>query len=230
MENRQAQLLHLVIESHIATAEPIGSRFLVERAGLEWSEATVRNDLRALEEEGYLTHPHTSAGRVPTSKGYRYYIDHADLAAATPSKQERTALEQAVEDIRDYEQARKNIAKTLVELSHEMVLIAFSVEQVYYTGLANLFQKPDFGEQQVHVVVDISQVFDQCEQYLPDFFDDVETEPRYFLGDEHPFGEMLSVLSARFGKRHESLIALLGPQRMDYRKNWGLMMKAKELI
>ena len=66
METRQQQLLNLVIENHIATAEPVGSKFLVSEGNLDWSEATVRNELRILEEEGYLTHPHTSAGRIPT--------------------------------------------------------------------------------------------------------------------------------------------------------------------
>ena len=79
MDIRPQQLLSLVIEKYAATAEPVGSRVLVESAGLDWSEATVRNELRALEEAGYLTHPHTSAGRIPTLKGYQHYISILDL-------------------------------------------------------------------------------------------------------------------------------------------------------
>jgi transcriptional regulator of heat shock response len=58
----------------------------------------------------------------------------------------------------------------------------------------------------------------------------VGTEPRYFLGDEHPFGEMMSALSVRFGKNQESMFILLGPQRMDYKHNWGLFTSALELL
>jgi len=228
MNTRQQELLSLVIEKYTSTAEPIGSRFLVSTAGLDWSEATVRNELRALEEQGYLTHPHTSAGRVPTLKGYRHYIQTLNLENLQLSKDEASTLEQAAKALSDYEQARKNMAKTLVELSHETILVAFSCDFVYYTGLSNLFQKPDFAEQ--GLVADVSVVFDRCEEYIPDFFDEVPEEPKFFLGDEHPFGEMLSVVSMRFGERGESLIALLGPQRMDYKHNYELMQKTRELI
>ncbi len=228
MEQRQQQLLGLVINNYVATAEPVGSRFLVEKAGLDWSEATVRNELRELEEEGYLTHPHTSAGRLPTLKGYQYYLSTINFSELKLPRQESALLEKSVQAGGDYEGARKNLAKAIVELSHEMVLVAFSADFVYYTGLSNLFQKPDFFDRAI--VANISEVFDRCEEVIPDFFEDVPEEPKFFLGDEHPFGEMLSVVSMRFGKNGESLIALLGPQRMDYKHNWELMSKAKELI
>ncbi|MBI2444107.1 MAG: hypothetical protein HYV42_02625 [Candidatus Magasanikbacteria bacterium] len=228
MEPRQAILLTLVIEQHINTAEPVGSKFLVEQANLNWSEATVRNELRGLEEAGYLTHPHTSAGRLPTTEGYRYYVEHLDFSAAALPRAERLALSQAAGASHDYASSRKSVARALGTLADEAVVVAFSLDAVYYTGLANLFQKPDFAA--LNLVVDVSQVFDRCEEVLPDFFAQVDEEPRYFLGDEHPFGGMLSVLSLRFGRRQESLLAIVGPQRMDYRHNWELVQTARELI
>jgi transcriptional regulator of heat shock response len=116
----------------------------------------------------------------------------------------------------------------LVEISEETVLIAFSPEKVYYTGLANLFQKPDFAE--MRLVATISEVFDRCEESLPGFFKKVNGEAKFYLGNEHPFGEMLSVLAARFGDNRESLFTILGPQRMNYKKNWALMQKILEII
>lgn len=228
MNPRQEQVLFLAIEQHIATAEPVGSRFLVTAAGLDWSEATVRNDLRALEDEGFLTHPHTSAGRVPTTKGYRHYIQKLNFSGLELPKKESTELEKSFNADADWEAACKRLAKTMVTLSAETVLLAFSPDQVYYTGLANLFQKPDFGEQSQ--VVDVSAMFDALDEVLPDFFNIVAGEPKYFLGDEHPFGDMLTVLSTRFGKDDQSLIALVGPQRMDYKHNWELVQKILEII
>lgn len=228
MDRRQEQLLCLVIDNYIKAAEPVGSRFLVQKAGLDWSEATVRNELRLLEEEGYLTHPHTSAGRIPTVAGYRFYLDHAELDKEKLPRHEGVALEKSASGAGDYETARKCVARTLVDLSAETVLIAFTPERVYYTGLSNLFQKPDFAE--MRLVTSVSQVFDRCEEYLPDFFEKVSDQPQYFLGGEHPFGEILSILSMRFGRNRQSLIALIGPQRMNYRHNWGLIKKAQELI
>lgn len=228
MDIRQEQLLRLVIENYIATAEPIGSRFLVEKGGLEVSEATVRNELRSLEEEGFLTHPHTSAGRIPTTRGYRHYLKLTNLEACTASKANATALEKAFSLVKEYEVARKNVAKAAVDITKQAILIAFSPEKIYYTGLTQLFSKPDF--EGIKWVTTISEIFDRCEEYLPDFFEHVAIEPRYYLGNEHPFGPMLTVLSARFGPENESLIALVGPERMDYKYNWGVIKKIKQII
>jgi heat-inducible transcriptional repressor len=75
LTDRQRQLLRLVVEEHVATGQPVGSKSLVQRAGLSVSSSTVRSVLAELEARGFLTHPHTSAGRVPTERGYRYYVD-----------------------------------------------------------------------------------------------------------------------------------------------------------
>ncbi len=76
LEDRRSEVLRALVEEHITTGEPVSSRAIVEKARLHVSTATVRNDLIALETEGYVIQPHTSAGRVPTAKAYRYYVDH----------------------------------------------------------------------------------------------------------------------------------------------------------
>jgi heat-inducible transcriptional repressor len=75
LTNRQREILRRVVEEYIATGQPVGSRYLVERAGLSVSPSTVRSDLAELERLGLLTHPHTSAGRVPTETGYRLFVE-----------------------------------------------------------------------------------------------------------------------------------------------------------
>lgn len=82
---RQAELLAAVTQFYIKSGRPVGSRYLCEKAGIDLSPSTVRNELAGLEERGYLDHPHTSAGRVPTDKGYRYFVDNLT------EKQKRTA-------------------------------------------------------------------------------------------------------------------------------------------
>ncbi|MBI5729009.1 MAG: hypothetical protein HY983_02080 [Candidatus Magasanikbacteria bacterium] len=228
LEPRQEELLTMVIDSYIKTAEPIGSRFLVEEGELDWSEATVRNELRALEEAGYLTHPHTSAGRIPTTEGYELYLSKIDPAVLGVKASETEKLGAAKKSGSDYESGCKNMAKMLVDLSKETVIVAFSSEKMYYTGLSNLFSKPDFAE--MKLVASVSRVFDRCEEYLPRFYDRVGGDPRPYLGREHPFGEMLSVVASRFGEDDASLIVLLGPQRMDYKHNWSLLRQVRELI
>jgi heat-inducible transcriptional repressor len=75
LTQRSQTVLRLVVREHIRTAAPVSSKAISERYGLGVSPATIRNDMADLEEKGYLTHPHTSAGRVPTEKGYRYFVE-----------------------------------------------------------------------------------------------------------------------------------------------------------
>ncbi len=226
MDSRQEKLLNLLIETYIKNAEPVGSKFLVTFGELDYGEATVRNELRELEEQGYLTHPHTSAGRIPTEKGYRHYVTQLDLEKSNLPKSDYKVLADSLAEEADYEIARKRLAKAATELSKETVIIAFSPERVYYTGLSNLFNKSEFED--LETISNLSDIFDHCEERLEEFFEQVEESPRYFIGSENPFDETLSVVSARFGK--EGMVALLGPKRMDYRYNYGLIKKLLEII
>src|SRR6476646_1096733 len=81
-DERRLAVLRAIVEDYVATQEPVGSKALVERHDLGVSSATIRNDMAALEDEGYIAHPHTSAGRVPAEKGYRLFVDR--LAAVKP--------------------------------------------------------------------------------------------------------------------------------------------------
>src|SRR5437763_16200239 len=72
---RQAEVLRKVVETHVSHGQPVGSKWLAEQANLPWRPSTIRGELAKLEELGLLQHPHTSAGRVPTDSGYRYYVD-----------------------------------------------------------------------------------------------------------------------------------------------------------
>jgi len=89
LEDRRSEILRALVEEHIRTGEPVSSRAVVERSRLAVSSATVRNDLAALEQEGYAVQPHTSAGRVPTANAYRYYVDHLGRGRLLHTTQER---------------------------------------------------------------------------------------------------------------------------------------------
>lgn len=224
MNPRQEQLLILVIEKYIETAQPIGSKFLVSDADLDLSEATVRNELRDLEEAGFLTHPHTSAGRIPTESGYKYYLDQIVWDKLKINKKENEALESFF-GLEDKVQAQKNLSKTLAAITQETVIFAFTPHSIYYTGLSNLFSKPEFVE--LGIVGDISQVFDRCEDCIPAFYSLVTEDIKYFIGEEHPFGNMLSAMSFKFG---DSLVTLLSPLRTNYKHNYALLQVVKELL
>src|SRR6188474_3865925 len=101
-EERRLAVLRAIVEDYVATEEPVGSKALVERHGLGVSPATVRNDMAALEDEGFITHPHTSAGRIPTDKGYRLFVDR--LSQVKPlSSGEKKAIQSFLSEAVDLE-------------------------------------------------------------------------------------------------------------------------------
>lgn len=224
MDKRQETLMKLAVESYIDTAEPVGSRFLLAESKLDCGEATVRNELRALEEDGYLTHPHTSAGRIPTEKGYRFYLSQINFDKVNISKKELETLKTLVRNLSG-EEKTKAIAKSLAELANVAVVVSFGLDRLYYTGLSNLFSQPEFKA--LDLVMDVSVMFDRCEECLEDFYDKVSDVPMFYLGSDHPFGTALSVISFRL---NGGLVALVGPMRMDYKRNYSLINKIKELL
>src|ERR671937_1078512 len=93
MDERKAAILRAIVEEYVETALPVGSQTVARSRRLGVSSATVRNDMTVLEREGFIAQPHTSAGRIPTDLGYRYYVDHFTQAGALPAPQRRVVSE-----------------------------------------------------------------------------------------------------------------------------------------
>ena len=89
LDERKAAILRAVVEEYIDTAQPVGSAHVVKSSGVQVSSATVRNDMATLEQEGYLRQPHTSAGRIPTEKGYRFFVDNLGAPGRAPGLRRR---------------------------------------------------------------------------------------------------------------------------------------------
>lgn len=228
LEPRQEELLNLVVENFISTAVPVGSKFLAYEEKIGWSEATIRNDLRALEEAGYLTHPHTSAGRIPTEDGYRFYVSNLDRSAIKLAANESNELDKIFKRIRDYDSACKALAKESARITREAVIVAFTLDKIFYTGLSSLFDKPEFASSSM--VINTSRMFDQCEECIGRFYDRVGVKADIFIGKDHPFGPYLSVVAARTGKNEEGMFIVFGPTRMNYKKNFAVVSRVNELI
>ncbi|QZN86695.1 heat-inducible transcriptional repressor HrcA [Cellulomonas sp. C5510] len=123
-EDRRLDVLRAIVEDYVATREPVGSRALVERHALGVSPATIRNDMAALEESGYIVQPHTSAGRVPTDKGYRLFVDR--LATVKPlSAPERRAIETFMEDAADLDDVVDRAVRLLAQLTHQVAVVQY---------------------------------------------------------------------------------------------------------
>jgi heat-inducible transcriptional repressor len=124
LTDRRQAVLGLVVRQYIATATPIGSKAIVEQYGLGISSATIRSEMAYLEEQGYLTHPHTSAGRVPTEKGYRYFVERLMGEAELPLAEQRTIRHQFHQARLDLEQWMRLAAAVLARTAHSTSLVA----------------------------------------------------------------------------------------------------------
>jgi heat-inducible transcriptional repressor len=123
-DERRLAVLRAIVEDYVATQEPVGSKALVERHGLGVSPATVRNDMAALEEEGLITQPHTSAGRIPTDKGYRLFVDR--LTTIKPmSAAERRAIALILDGAVDLDDVVQRSVRLLAQLTHQVALVQY---------------------------------------------------------------------------------------------------------
>ncbi|MDN5819910.1 MAG: heat-inducible transcriptional repressor HrcA, partial [Brachybacterium sp.] len=123
-EDRKLHILGAIVEDYVATREPVGSKSLLERHELGVSAATVRNDMSLLEEEGLIHQPHTSAGRVPTDKGYRTFVDH--VATIKPlSAPERRAISVLLEDADDVEDLLARTVRLLAQLTQQVAMVQY---------------------------------------------------------------------------------------------------------
>ena len=143
LDDRKLDVLRAIVEDYVETQEPVGSKALVERHHLRVSPATVRNDMVALEQEGYLHQPHTSAGRVPTEKGYRYFVDSLGVPGqlrGPQAHQVRTFFEKAHGEL---EQMLHDTSRLLSDLTEHTAMVigppheAALIRAVHVVGLGS---------------------------------------------------------------------------------------------
>ncbi len=124
VEDRKLAVLRAIVEDYVSTQEPVGSKALVERHRLGVSPATVRNDMAALEEEGFITQPHTSAGRIPTDKGYRLFVDR--LSGVKPlSAAEKRAITTLLEGAIDLDDVVQRSVRLLAQLTRQVAVVQY---------------------------------------------------------------------------------------------------------
>ena len=124
LDDRKLDVLRAIVEDYVATHEPIGSKALVDRHNLGVSPATVRNDMAALEEEGFITQPHTSAGRIPTDKGYRLFVDR--LSQVKPlTAAEKRAIATLLEGAMDLDDVVQRSVRLLAQLTRQVAVVQY---------------------------------------------------------------------------------------------------------
>jgi len=225
LDTRKEQLLAAVVREHAKSAEPVASDTMKDKAGLDISPATIRNEMVALEKAGYLRQPHTSAGRVPTEAGYRYYIAHCleDKNVEEDVKELRVIM-RGVEEV---ELRMKRLARSLAGEVREGVFVGFTPQSSYYTGLSYLFEQPEF--ESVDLVRDLSEIIDNLDRVISELFDEVVPGVRVYVGTENPFGVNCGTVLLCSGT-DQPMMGVLGPMRMDYDRTVAMMKGLERLM
>lgn len=230
MTERQKQILFAIVEQYAEVAAPVGSSLLAKLFGV--SSATIRAEMAVLERDGYIMQPHTSAGRIPTDRGYRLFVNSITESGqdnnAHDGRAER-ALTARVEGGGLPERTIRNAVDTLVELTHNLGLATIG-NQLYMSGLSNLFGQPEFTHR--GQVQQVAQLLDNLEPWLREA---APNEPlSVYIGSENPIGRSagVSLIISRFRSPYSerSYIGTLGPTRQSYREVMTFVRHAGEAL
>jgi len=233
MTERQIQILAAIIEQHAEIAAPIGSVMLAKLFGV--SSATIRSEMARLEDMGFIAQPHTSAGRIPTDAGYRFYVNtlnEAHLNETQPLALDRStrAIETRVGNQSSRaDRAIRSAVDSLVELTHNLGLATIG-DELYLSGIGNLFSQPEFiGGNHAQAV---ARLLDNLEPWLREA---APNEPlNVFIGSENPIGKSsgASLIISRFRSPYSdnSYIGVLGSTRQSYAKVMHLVRHAGAML
>lgn len=219
MTERQAKILAAIIEQYAEVAAPVGSITLAKLFGV--SSATIRSEMAQLEALDFIKQPHTSAGRIPTDKGYRFYVnqlnDFREEDGQPPALDRGTrAIEARIATYGNRtDRAIRSAVDSLVELTHNLGIATIG-DQLYMAGMGNLFSQPEFAKPQ-HVQ-QVARLLDNLEPWLREA---TPNEPlNVYIGAENPIGKSseASLIISRFRSPYSdhSYIGVLGPTRQDY--------------
>lgn len=231
MTERQAKILATIIEQYAEVASPVGSVMLAKLFGV--SSATIRSEMARLEEMGMITQPHTSAGRIPTDLGYRFYVNAITEAQTNePPKLDRgaKAIDARVSTHGDRaDRAIRSAVDSLVELTHNLGLATIG-DELYLSGIGNLFSQPEFMSG-THAQ-SVARLLDNLEPWLREA---APNEPlNVYIGSENPIGKTsgASLIISRFRSPYSdrSYIGVLGPTRQSYGRVMRLVRHAGAML
>ncbi len=216
--SRRKMILNAAISRYIKSAVPVASEDIAEEFDL--SSATIRNIFSELDESGYLKHPYTSGGRVPTDKGYRYYVDFLLKQIELLDEEKKNILKECKKKIRRLDDALENTSEVISEITHYAGIVSFLEwqDKVFYRGISRILDQPEFKDADkirllVRLIEDKGRLLDIVNR---DFSDKV----KIYIGSELGVPEMencsLIVTNYRLKNQPSGKLAVLGPMRMEY--------------
>lgn len=220
-QKRRDDILSSAIEAYISSCMPVSSDILSKETGFSLSPATIRNVMADLENDGYLSHPHTSAGRVPTEKGYRYYVDflmpEEDLLA-----ENKAGISQAFSRYtHDIEEFLDSALGLLCENTHCAGIASFLEwdDKIFYKGASKVLEQPEFRD--VNRVINLVKVFEEKQRLFELINRDMERYLKVYIGKElDDTLDNCSLVVSNYRKKDKPCgrLAVLGPTRLNYKQ------------
>jgi len=233
IQARKDRILAIVVNQYIRHTVPVGSQSITDEFRLDVSPATVRNILAELEEEGYLTHPHTSAGRLPTTQGYRYYVDHLMNQIQLLEEEKRRIESECHQYKHQLEMLMEKTSQVLSDLTHYTTIITIdgSDNKIILKGTSYVVEYPEQSD--ILKIQAILRILEEKENLLNLINRDLENKINIYIGSELPLKEMDSCsLAVSSFEAHgiSGRIAVLGPTRMKYERVVSALDYISELL
>jgi len=231
LTQRQERVLESIIEEFVKLAEPVSSKLLKRKHKFDISSATIRNEMKALTEAGYLEQPHTSAGRIPTDKSYRFFVNRLLGNKMKERIKVLKEFEKTKRKIEDNHRFIQVLTKNLAHLSSALTICYLEEEDFFFKeGWNEIFKSPEFKD--FDYSFEFVNMLNVLEENFKDFFD--KGEFQIYIGKEIPFSKSsdfsLIVSECDFPEAHKGFLAILGPKRMPYQRNISLLNSIVKLL
>ncbi len=222
IQARKDRILSITIGRYIETIVPVSSNCIAKESHMDLSSATIRNVLAELEQEGFLTHPHTSAGRIPTEKGYRYYVDHLMNEIQLLEEEKQRIKYEYTREAKELEVLLDKTSRVISDMTHYTSIISVDGwgNKLFCRGTNFVVGYPD--EQDLSKIKTILYALEEKKGLLEVINQELKERINIFIGQEILYEEVDScslVISKYKSKKGPSgRIAILGPKRMNYEK------------
>lgn len=234
-QDRKKQVLKAIIRHFVDTAEPVGSNTILVSYQFRVSPATIRNDMMTLEREGYIYQPHTSAGRVPTDKAYRLFVD--EMADYKKAKKEVMKALTIIHQQHKVQKVREKLHDAVSLLAKSTNLVSFATSpdnpRTFFLGMSNVLRQPEFARNAVNAceVIEVLEKGNNFVQTLSNL--KITDKVRAFIGEENilPQIQSCSIIVSKYeDENFEGYIGILGPKRMKYAYNIIMLEEIKKLL
>ncbi len=219
LDDRKQKVLQIIVEDYVDSAEPVGSKAVTEKHHIEASPATIRFDMADLEKKGFIKKPHTSAGRIPSDKGYRFFIDQI-------MEIEELAMKE-IESIRasiartDKDHLLEIVGDLLSNLSGNTSIVITSDRQnnLYVSGISRMLRQPEFNmSERICDVIETIEKHSSISNILNEYVEEHDDDYSIHVGEENHQKALKKCSVAATPFKGKGIISVIGPTRMDYKK------------